>query len=95
MLVLELAAEARAAGIASNAVYYDQNDKRGKAGFGGYHNMTAVRVGVGAPFKRTGPSEARLLSKDVTAPPSRSKVRLYRLDGITLSLWTVTTNHEK
>ena len=26
-------AEARAAGIASNAVYYDQNDKRGKAGF--------------------------------------------------------------
>ena len=33
--------EARTAGIASNAVYYDQYDTRGKAGFGGYHNMKA------------------------------------------------------
>jgi hypothetical protein len=34
-------ADARAAGIASNAVYYDPHDTRGKQGFGAYHNMEA------------------------------------------------------
>ena len=34
-------ADARAAGIASNAVYYDPHDERKKQGFGGYHNMEA------------------------------------------------------
>ena len=34
-------ADARAAGIASNAVYYDPHDKRKKQGFGVYHNMEA------------------------------------------------------